>query len=151
VCELELDQAICFDPYTENRDTGGFILIDRISNQTVGAGMLHFALRRAHNIHLQHVDVDKAARAAIKHQRPCVIWLTGLSGAGKSTIANLVEKRLHAMGRHTCILDGAHVRHGLNKDLGFTEADRVENVRRSPGRQAHVDAGPIPHRRPPSA
>ncbi len=130
VCELELDQPVCFDPYTENRDTGGFILIDRITNHTVGAGMLRFALRRAHNIHVQHTDIDKPARASIKGQRPCVLWLTGLSGAGKSTIANLVEKQLHAMGYHTYILDGDNVRHGLNKDLGFTAADRVENIRR---------------------
>ena len=117
-------------PTRDNRETGGFILIDRLTNDTVGAGMLHFALRRAHNIHLQHLDVDKAARAALKGQTPCVLWFTGLSGAGKSTIANLVEKRLHAMGRHTYLLDGDNVRHGLNKDLGFTEADRVENIRR---------------------
>jgi len=130
VCELELDQPIAFDPYAENRDTGGFILIDRQSNQTVGAGMLQFALRRAHNIHLQHVDVDKAARAALKRQRPCVLWLTGLSGAGKSTIANLLEKKLHAAGHHTYLLDGDNVRHGLTKDLGFTATDRVENIRR---------------------
>jgi bifunctional enzyme CysN/CysC len=144
VCELELDQAVCFDPYTENRDTGSFILIDSLSNHTVGAGMLRFALRRAHNIHIQHEDVDKAARAALKHQRPCVVWLTGLSGAGKSTIANLVEKKLHAMGRHTCILDGDNVRHGLNKDLGFTEADRVENIRRiAEVAKLMVDAGLI--------
>jgi bifunctional enzyme CysN/CysC len=130
VCEMELDQPICFDAYTDNRDTGGFILIDRLTNQTVGAGMLRFALRRAHNIHLQHFDVDKAARASIKHQNPCVLWLTGLSGAGKSTIANLVEKQLHARGYHTSLLDGDNVRHGLNKDLGFSAADRVENIRR---------------------
>jgi bifunctional enzyme CysN/CysC len=130
ICELELDQPICFDPYTDNRDTGGFILIDRLTNHTVGAGMLRFALRRAHNIHIQHIDVDKTARSAIKRQKPCVLWLTGLSGAGKSTIANLVEKKLHAMGYHTYILDGDNVRHGLNKDLGFTAADRVENIRR---------------------
>jgi bifunctional enzyme CysN/CysC len=130
VCELEFDQAIAFDAYAENRDTGGFILIDRLTNQTVGAGMLKFALRRAHNIHIQHVDVDKAARAGLKGQRSCVLWLTGLSGSGKSTIANLVEKRLHAMGHHTYILDGDNVRHGLNKDLGFTAEDRVENIRR---------------------
>ena len=130
VCNLSLDRQIPFDPYTENRDTGGYILIDRMTNNTVGAGMLHFALRRSQNIHMQHVDVDKAARAALKRQRPCVLWFTGLSGAGKSAIANAVEKRLHAMGRHTYILDGDNVRHGLNKDLGFTSADRVENIRR---------------------
>ena len=130
VVNLSLDRPVAFDPYEDNRETGGFILIDRISNATVGAGMLHFALRRAHNIHLQHVDVHKAARAALKGQQPCVVWFTGLSGAGKSTIANLVEKRLHAMGRHTYLLDGDNVRHGLNRDLGFTEADRVENIRR---------------------
>ena len=130
VCELELDQEIAFDRYADNRDTGGFILIDRQSNQTVGAGMLQFALRRAHNIHLQHVDVDKAGRSAMKRQKPCVLWLTGLSGAGKSTIANLVEKKLHAAGHHTYLLDGDNVRHGLTKDLGFTDADRVENIRR---------------------
>jgi len=129
-CNLGLDRAIAFDPYAENRDTGGFILIDRLSHATVGAGMLHFALRRAHNIHPQHVDVDKAARAAMKGQKPCVLWFTGLSGAGKSTIANLVEKQLHAQGYHTYLLDGDNVRHGLNKDLGFTDADRVENIRR---------------------
>jgi bifunctional enzyme CysN/CysC len=130
VCELELDQPISFDPYSENRDSGGFILIDRLTNHTVGAGMLRFALRRAHNIHLQHIDVDKTARAQMKKQKPCMLWFTGLSGAGKSTIANLVEKKLHAMGYHTYILDGDNVRHGLNKDLGFTAEDRVENIRR---------------------
>ncbi|MEZ6015002.1 MAG: sulfate adenylyltransferase subunit CysN [Planctomycetota bacterium] len=127
---LSLDRQIAFEPYTVSREMGGFILIDRQSNATVGAGMLRFALRRAHNIHLQHVDVNKAARAAQKGQRPCVVWFTGLSGAGKSTIANLLEKRLHAEGRHTYLLDGDNVRHGLNRDLGFTEADRVENIRR---------------------
>jgi bifunctional enzyme CysN/CysC len=130
VCNLALDRPVPFDAYTSNRDTGGFILIDRMTNSTVGAGMLHFALRRAHNIHLQPVDVDKQARALAKGQRPAVLWFTGLSGAGKSTIANLVEKKLHALGRHTYLLDGDNVRHGLNKDLGFTEADRVENIRR---------------------
>jgi bifunctional enzyme CysN/CysC len=130
VCELELDQTISFDPYAENRDTGGFVLIDRITNQTVGAGMLRFALRRAHNIHIQPIDIDKAARAAIKHQTPCLVWFTGLSGAGKSTIANLVDRKLHTMGYHTYMLDGDNVRHGLNKDLGFTAEDRVENIRR---------------------
>ena len=144
VCELELDQSIAFDPYAENRDTGGFILIDRLTNQTVGAGMLRFALRRAHNIHLQHVDIDKPARAALKGQKPCVLWLTGLSGAGKSTIANLVEKKLHAEGRHTYILDGDNVRHGLTKDLGFTAEDRVENIRRvAEVAKLMVDAGLI--------
>ncbi len=130
VCELELDQPICFDPYDENRDTGGFILIDRLTNHTVGAGMLKFALRRAHNIQIQHVDIDKAGRASLKHQQPCLLWFTGLSGAGKSTIANLVEKKLFGMGYHTYLLDGDNVRHGLNKDLGFTAEDRVENIRR---------------------
>ena len=130
VCNLALDRAVAFDAYQDNRDTGGFIVIDRMSNGTVGAGMLHFALRRAHNIHLQHLDVDKAARAALKGQQPAVLWFTGLSGSGKSTIANLVEKRLLALGRHSYLLDGDNVRHGLNKDLGFTAADRVENIRR---------------------
>jgi bifunctional enzyme CysN/CysC len=144
VCELELDQPIAFDPYSENRDTGGFILIDRLRNSTLGAGMLRFALRRAHNVHLQHVDVDKAARSALKGQKACVLWLTGLSGAGKSTIANIVEKKLHAMGRHTYMLDGDNVRHGLTKDLGFTAADRVENIRRvAEVAKLMVDAGLI--------
>ena len=144
VCNIGLDRQIAFDPYVENRDMGGFILIDRLSNHTAGAGMLHFALRRAHNIHMQHVDVDKAARAEMKGQTPCVLWFTGLSGAGKSTIANLVDKRLHAMGKHTYLLDGDNVRHGLNKDLGFTDADRVENIRRvAEVAQLMVDAGMI--------
>jgi len=144
VCELELDQAIAFDPYTENRDTGGFILIDRLTNDTVGAGMLRFALRRAHNIHLQHIDVDQAARSALKGQKACVLWLTGLSGAGKSTVANLIEKNLHAMSRHTYILDGDNVRHGLTKDLGFAAEDRVENIRRiAEVAKLMVDAGLI--------
>ncbi|MCO5125458.1 MAG: adenylyl-sulfate kinase [Rhizobacter sp.] len=129
-CNLSLDRAVPFDAYRDNPDTGGFILIDRISNATVAAGMINFALRRAHNIHRQHVDVDKAARAGIKRQRPCVVWFTGLSGSGKSTVSNLVESRLHALGHHTYLLDGDNVRHGLNKDLGFTDADRVENIRR---------------------
>ena len=144
VCNVALDRPVAFDPYTAHRETGGFILIDRLSNHTVGAGMLHFALRRAHNIHLQPVDVDKAARAAQKGQKPAVIWLTGLSGAGKSTIANLVEKKLLAMGRHSYLLDGDNVRHGLNRDLGFTDADRVENVRRvAEVARLMVDAGLI--------
>jgi len=130
VCGMELTQPIVFERYTDNRDLGGFILIDRISNATVGAGLLHFALRRSENVHWQALDVNKTARASLNGQKPCVIWLTGLSGAGKSTIANLVEKRLHALGKHTYLLDGDNVRHGLNKDLGFTDADRVENIRR---------------------
>jgi len=130
VCNLSTDRPIAFDPYAENRDTGGFILIDRLTNNTVGAGLLHFALRRAQNIHIQAVDVDKLARAGRKGQKPCMLWFTGLSGAGKSTIANLVEKHLHASGRHTYLLDGDNIRHGLNRDLGFTDAERVENIRR---------------------
>jgi bifunctional enzyme CysN/CysC len=130
VIDLELDRPVAFDPYEENRDTGGFILIDRITNETVGAGMIRFALRRAANLRWQAVDVDKAARAVAKGQQPSVLWFTGLSGAGKSTIANLVETELHKRGCHTYMLDGDNVRHGLNKDLGFTQADRVENVRR---------------------
>jgi bifunctional enzyme CysN/CysC len=144
VCDVELDRAIAFDPYSENRETGGFILIDRITSRTVGAGLLHFALRRSSNVHWQAIDVDKQARAALAGQRPCIVWLTGLSGSGKSTIANLVERKLHALGRHTYLLDGDNVRHGLNKDLGFTDADRVENIRRV-GEVARlmVDAGLI--------
>ncbi|MFV3307652.1 sulfate adenylyltransferase subunit CysN [Pseudomonas sp. NY15181] len=130
VCNLNLDRPIAFDAYADNRDTGGFIVIDRLSNRTVGAGMLHFALRRAQNVHWQAIDVNREAHAALKGQTPRVLWFTGLSGAGKSTIANLVERKLHALGRHTYLLDGDNVRHGLNRDLGFTEADRVENIRR---------------------
>ena len=142
VCNISLDRAIAFDPYAEDHDTGGFILIDRLSNNTVGAGLVHFALRRSQNIHMQHVDVDKAARSLQKGQKPAVLWLTGLSGAGKSTIANLVEKRLFAAGHHTYLLDGDNVRHGLNKDLGFTEVDRVENIRRvAEVARLMVDAG----------
>ncbi|MCQ9376431.1 sulfate adenylyltransferase subunit CysN [Methyloversatilis sp. XJ19-13] len=142
VCKLSVDRPIAFDPYERVRETGGFILIDRISNATIGAGMLSFALRRSHNIHMQHVDVDKTSRGAMKGQRPCVLWFSGLSGAGKSTLANQVEKRLHALGRHTYLLDGDNVRHGLNKDLGFTEADRVENIRRvAEVSKLMVDAG----------
>ncbi|MFN3522200.1 MAG: sulfate adenylyltransferase subunit CysN [Phenylobacterium sp.] len=144
VCNLSLDAPIAFDPYAENKDLGGFILIDRMSNRTVGAGMLHFALRRSQNIHWQALDVDKTSRAALKAQRGRVVWLTGLSGSGKSTIANLVEKRLHANGRHTYLLDGDNVRHGLNKDLGFTDEDRVENIRRvAEVAKLMVDAGLI--------
>jgi bifunctional enzyme CysN/CysC len=130
VCNVSLDHPIAFDPYAENRDTGGFILIDRLTNATVGAGLVHFALRRSQNIHWQALDVDQGARARLKGQRAAVLWFTGLSGAGKSTIANLVEKQLHSLGRHTYLLDGDNVRHGLNRDLGFTDTDRVENIRR---------------------
>ena len=144
VCNIALDRNVPFDAYRDNRDTGGFILIDRLENHTVGAGMIHFALRRSHNIHLQHVDVDKASRSMIKGQKPCVIWFTGLSGAGKSTISNVLEKTLLAQGRHTYLLDGDNVRHGLNRDLGFTDADRVENIRRvAEVAKLMVDAGLI--------
>ena len=144
VCDLELDRSIAFDPYEENRTTGAFILIDRMTHQTVGAGMLRFALRRSQNVHWQALDVNKAARARLKGHDPCVLWFTGLSGAGKSTIANFLEKRLHARGRHTYLLDGDNVRHGLNKDLGFTDADRVENIRRvAEVAKLMVDAGLI--------
>ena len=144
VCDLELDQPIAFEPYSENRDLGGFILVDRITNATIGAGLLHFALRRATNIRWQALDIDKAARADLKTQKPCVIWFTGLSGAGKSTIANILERRLHLQGSHTYLLDGDNVRHGLNKDLGFTDADRVENIRRvAEVSKLMVDAGLI--------
>jgi len=130
ICNISLDRAIGFDPYKDIPDTGGFVLIDRITNATVGAGMIRFALRRAHNIHWQAVDVSKATRAQDLGQKPALVWFTGLSGSGKSTIANLVEKRLQAEGKHTYLLDGDNVRHGLNRDLGFTDADRVENIRR---------------------
>jgi bifunctional enzyme CysN/CysC len=130
VCELQFDRIAAFEPYAESRALGGFILVDRLTNDTVGAGMLHFALRRSQNVHWQALDIDRSVRAAQKGQRGCVLWLTGLSGAGKSTIANLVDRRLVAMGRHTYLLDGDNVRHGLNKDLGFTSQDRVENIRR---------------------
>ena len=130
VCEISLDRAIAFAAYRENRTLGGFILIDRLTNDTVGAGLLNFALRRSQNVHWQALDVDRTVRATQKHQTGCVLWLTGLSGSGKSTIANLVDRRLVAEGRHTYVLDGDNVRHGLNKDLGFTAQDRVENIRR---------------------
>jgi len=143
-CNLYLDQPVPFEKYADNRELGAFILIDRQTNATVAAGTLDFALRRAGNIHWQHVDVDKAARARIKHQVPRCVWFTGLSGSGKSTIANLVEKKLLAMGHHTYILDGDNVRHGLNRDLGFTDADRVENIRRvAEVAKLMVDAGLI--------
>jgi bifunctional enzyme CysN/CysC len=130
VVELTTASPIVFEPYAHSRDLGGFILIDRTTNATVAAGMINFALRRSQNIHLQATDITRENHAAMKNQQPAVLWLTGLSGAGKSTIANLVEKRLHRMNRHTFLLDGDNVRHGLNKDLGFTETDRIENIRR---------------------
>ncbi len=130
VCNISLDRAVAFDPYTENRDTGGFILIDRYTKFTVGAGMIEYGLRRATNVVWQDLQIDKEAHSRLKKQKPCVLWFTGLSGSGKSTIADLVEKQLHALGHHTHILDGDNVRHGLNRDLGFTDADRVENIRR---------------------
>jgi bifunctional enzyme CysN/CysC len=135
VAEIATDREIVFEPYavegsSPNRELGGFILIDKLTNATVACGMLHFALRRAHNIHRQHLDISRETHATLKGQRPAVLWFTGLSGAGKSTIANLVEAKLVARGRHTFLLDGDNVRHGLNRDLGFTEADRIENIRR---------------------
>ena len=144
VAEIATDRPITFEAYADNRTLGGFILIDKITNATVAAGMLRFSLRRAQNVHWQAIDISREARAALKNQKPAVLWFTGLSGSGKSTIANLVEKKLHRMNRHTFILDGDNVRHGLNKDLGFAEADRIENIRRV-GEVARlmVDAGLI--------
>jgi bifunctional enzyme CysN/CysC len=141
---VSFDRTVPFAPYTENQRLGAFIVIDKLSNETVGAGLIRFALRRALNVHWQALQVSKAARAQLKHQQARCLWFTGLSGSGKSTIANLLEKRLHADGKHTYILDGDNVRHGLNRDLGFTEADRVENIRRV-GEVAKllVDAGLI--------
>ncbi|MDA0702827.1 MAG: sulfate adenylyltransferase subunit CysN [Proteobacteria bacterium] len=130
VCNLALDHPVAFDSYGDDRATGGFILIDRVTNATVGCGMIDFGLRRATNLVWQEIETGKEARAAAKGQKPCILWFTGLSGAGKSTVADLVDRKLHAMGRHTYVLDGDNVRHGLNRDLGFTEADRVENIRR---------------------
>ncbi|WP_067735739.1 sulfate adenylyltransferase subunit CysN [Novosphingobium naphthalenivorans] len=130
VAEVTTDKQIVFEPYAENRALGGFILIDKMTNATVAAGMLHFSLRRSQNVHWQALDIGRQQHAALKNQTPAVLWFTGLSGSGKSTIANLVEKKLHRMNRHTFLLDGDNVRHGLNKDLGFTEADRIENIRR---------------------
>ena len=129
-CNIATTMPVAFDPYAENRDTGGFILIDRATNETAAAGMIAHGLRRATNVHRHGLAVDREAHASLKHQKPAILWFTGLSGAGKSTIANLVEARLHARGVHTTLLDGDNVRHGLNKDLGFTAADRVENIRR---------------------
>ncbi len=144
VCNLSLGAEIAFAPYADDRTLGGFILIDRTSLDTVGAGMIRFALRRAHNVHRQALTVDAAARATAKGQKPTVLWFTGLSGAGKSTIADAVERRLHAMGRHTYLIDGDNLRHGLTRDLGFTDADRVENIRRAAeAARLMVDAGLI--------
>ena len=130
VAQIVTDKPIVFEAYAENRTLGGFILIDKMTNSTVGAGMIQFSLRRAQNVHWQALDIAREAHANLKNQKPAVLWFTGLSGSGKSTIANLVEKKLHRMNRHTFLLDGDNVRHGLNKDLGFTEADRIENIRR---------------------
>ena len=143
-CNLSLDRAMAFDPYDAARTTGSFILIDPETNGTAGAGMIKYALRRSQNIHWQALDIDAAQRAAAKNQRACVLWFTGLSGSGKSTIANILEKKLHAMSHHTMLLDGDNVRHGLNRDLGFTDADRVENIRRvSEVSKLMVEAGLI--------
>ncbi|HSD93314.1 MAG TPA: sulfate adenylyltransferase subunit CysN [Methyloceanibacter sp.] len=144
LCNLNTTKPLVFDAYAENADTGSFILIDRFTNATVAAGMIEFGLRRATNIQWQELSIDKRSRAGLKEQKPCVLWFTGLSGAGKSTVANTLEKRLHAMGRHTYLLDGDNIRHGLNKDLGFTDADRVENIRRvAEAARLFVDAGLI--------
>jgi bifunctional enzyme CysN/CysC len=144
VVNLDVDRPLAFAPYTENRHLGSFIVIDRFTNNTVGMGLIHFALRRAQNVHWQALDVHKESRARLAKQKPCILWFTGLSGAGKSTIANLVEKRLHAEGHQTYLLDGDNVRHRLNKDLGFTDADRVENIRRvAEVARLMVDAGLI--------
>ncbi len=144
LCNLTVSKPIVFDRYEDSREGGGFILIDRLTNETVGAGMIRFSLRRAHNVHWQAVDIQKSARASIKHQKACCLWFTGLSGSGKSTVANLLEKRLYSQGRHTYLLDGDNVRHGLNRDLGFTDADRVENIRRvTEVARLMVDAGLI--------
>jgi bifunctional enzyme CysN/CysC len=141
---VSFDRLVPFAPYLENKRLGAFIVIDKLTNETVGAGIIHFALRRSVNVHWQALEVTKAARAEMKHQRARCLWFTGLSGSGKSTIANLLEKRLHAEGKHTYILDGDNIRHGLNRDLGFTEADRVENIRRvAEVAKLLVDAGLI--------
>jgi len=144
LCNLSVTKSLVFDPYGDNEETGSFILVDRFTNATVAAGMIEFGLRRATNVQWQELFIDKAARADLKSQKPCVLWFTGLSGSGKSTIANTLEKRLHALGRHTYMLDGDNVRHGLNKDLGFADADRVENIRRvAEAARLFVDAGLI--------
>jgi len=144
LCNLSMTKPLVFDSYGDSAETGSFILIDRFTNATVAAGMIEFGLRRATNVQWQELFVDKVARSGLKGQKPCVLWFTGLSGSGKSTIANTLEKRLHALGRHTYMLDGDNVRHGLNKDLGFTDADRVENIRRAAeAARLFVDAGLI--------
>jgi bifunctional enzyme CysN/CysC len=130
VCALTTDARIVFRPFVHDQTAGAFTLADRVSGEVVATGVIHFALRRSQNVHWQALDIDRDARAQLKAQRPVLLWFTGLSGSGKSTIANLVEKRLHALGKHTFLLDGDNVRHGLNRDLGFTDADRVENIRR---------------------
>ena len=142
LCNISLGKPIAFEPYAESRDLGSFILIDRITNQTIGMGLIDFALRRASNIHWQNLEISRSARAAQKNQKAAVIWFTGLSGSGKSTIASALEKRLYSLGRHTYVLDGDNVRHGLNRDLGFTDADRIENIRRvAEVARLMVDAG----------
>ncbi|MEL7430714.1 MAG: adenylyl-sulfate kinase, partial [Pseudomonadota bacterium] len=143
-CKVALDRAIAFDPYTMNRQTGSFVLIDKFTNATVGAGMVTFPLRRASNIEWHEMKVNKALRAKTNQQKPCVLWFTGLSGSGKSTIADRLEQKLHTMGKRTYLLDGDNVRHGLNRDLGFTDEDRVENIRRvAEVSRLMVDAGLI--------
>ena len=143
-CKISLDRAVQFQPFSENRQLGGFVLIDRATNATVGAGVINFALRRASNVVWQEMKVDKAARSRAMGQRPCILWMTGLPGAGKSTIADRLEQRLEALGRHTYLLDGDNFRHGLNRDLGFTDQDRVENIRRvAEVARLMVDAGLI--------
>jgi bifunctional enzyme CysN/CysC len=144
VCDLELSRPVAFDPYAVNRETGAFLLLDLVTEETVGAGMIRFGLRRAENLRWQELTIDRAARAQRKGQKPCVLWFTGLSGAGKSAIANRVESELHGRGRHTYMLDGDNVRHGLTRDLGFTDADRVENIRRvAEVARLMIDAGLI--------
>lgn len=144
LCNLTMTKPVVFDPYGDNPETGSFILVDRFTNATVAAGMVEFGLRRSTNIKWQELSVDKSSRASLKGQKPCVLWFTGLSGSGKSTIANALERQLHALGRHTYLLDGDNIRHGLNKDLGFTDADRVENIRRvAEAARLFVDAGLI--------
>ena len=144
ICELQLSRPIVFDPFDENPETGNFILIDRLSNATVAAGLIKGADRRADNVHWQAMSVDKASRALLKGQKPCCLWFTGLSGSGKSTIANVLENKLHQAGHHTYLLDGDNVRHGLNRDLGFSDADRTENIRRvAEAAKLMVDAGLI--------